>query len=478
MSLQNIKWYNFLVKSEENYEKCLLNFHQPEEKALIIFCDSDNKIRYAKFDTIFEFINFFYFKTNIKFRCFHECIFGYMPQKIYFDIDIPLEIEMSEQDLEFVPKLNSQIIHERCNITPKEKYLTIKEATEAKNILVDCITSLEPYIKSKDIIILKSHGPEKRSYHIIVDNWCFPDALNNQYFYKEIMKIYPEKYKKVVDAGMYTSTKNFRIYGSHKWGSERSMVFDEDSEWTPPIEPINEKHREQLIMFHSLVSNCSYCKILPKYAPEIVKKEFDDKMLEAPEIQEAMDMCAKHFMCENYEDKKFPFVISGIKNSLILLKRRFPSYCKVCKKDHHSQNSFIIASKNGVYLDCRRNPDKKRLCLGYLTKILGKEEEDSGEESDISDLSDISESEFSEIASISKENVEIIKKPLKKLSEDEIKNEMKKLNIPAKKTISREEKKKLGLNLIKKGDIKFKLNNSIKIKIPENKQISNFFKVH
>jgi len=54
------------------------------------------------------------------------------------------------------------------------------------------------------------------------------------------------------------------------------------------------------------------------------------------------------------------------KNS-ILLKRLLPSFCSVCNRIHHNQNSFVFVTINGnIMLNCMRNDENKHTCLGHI----------------------------------------------------------------------------------------------------------------
>ena len=258
---------------------------------------------------------------------------------------------------------------------------------------------LLPNIKSKDIMVFNSHIPTKRSYHIVVDNWCFTNSLNNKYFYKYVMEGFPEKLKSSVDSSMYSSMQQFRIYKSHKWQSNNIKQFDENSDWMPTNNCKNTKQLKFNILFRSLVTNCGYCKILPSFAPEKVYRPFEDLLLESPQIIQAINLCAKSFECEDYLDNSFPFDISDIRGGLILLKRRFPSYCKTCLKTHDGQDSYMIINRSGVYLDCRRHPEEKKLYLGFID-ISNKEEEvkEDDEDDDKSEWSTIDGSEYGSMA--------------------------------------------------------------------------------
>uniref|UniRef100_A0A6C0AED8 Uncharacterized protein n=1 Tax=viral metagenome TaxID=1070528 RepID=A0A6C0AED8_9ZZZZ len=438
---KNIIWYPFL-NSDENYDKALLSREKPEKSTLIISTDVHDSRKYAKFNSIFDFIDFSTNHTKEDYKCFYETIPGNLPQKIYFDLDIYLE---------------------GSNKKDKKRY-TIEEAKDAIYLLQDKIIELEPCVKSKDIFVFCSHGENKRSYHVVVDNWCLPDCINNKYFFKAIMKIFPEKYKDMLDPGVYSSMQQFRIYGNHKWKSDRKKILDPDCQWEPPIKCTSEKHRKFLVLLHSLITNCEGCKILKRYAPEKNNVYFREIFLKDPEIKESINMCAKILKCKDFLDDNFPFKISEIKGGLVLLKRLFPSFCNICQKIHHKQDSYLIINKSGVYLDCRRNPEGKKLFLGKID-IEESDIEDNSEEN--SDSSPESESEDnSEVLDESDIEINEDIEPEKKIATPEKKIEIthEMFNSKIESLISKSNI--LSKNVYKKKEKKNKKIKDDKIKIP------------
>jgi hypothetical protein len=97
------------------------------------------------------------------------------------------------------------------------------------------------------------------------------------------------------------------------------------------------------------------------------------------DIRDALALCYK-FAGLEFGDNRFPYsylktVESGAQSALILLKRHRPSKCAVCNRIHENENPYlIIAGENrDVYLDCRRNPENKKLHVGALGLIAVEE---------------------------------------------------------------------------------------------------------
>lgn len=50
-------------------------------------------------------------------------------------------------------------------------------------------------------------------------------------------------------------------------------------------------------------------------------------------------------------------------NNKIDLQRIIPSFCKICDREHYSENAFCKIYNNSIYFHCGRNP--KGICIGY-----------------------------------------------------------------------------------------------------------------
>ena len=309
-----MKWYNFLIRNETN--KYLLQYEKVSSSSLII-CQETETRKFCKFKTYFDFYKYISTNVNINYHCFYEVIFGHLPQKIYFDIDIPI----LEEEITYL---------------------------ESKNILLELITCIKneiPCILDSDIMIFNSHGPNKYSYHIVVDNWCFLDNKLNKLFYKIIMEKYPQKYHKFIDDSMYKSIQQFRIYNSHKWNTSRTKYLDVNSKWILDTSIYSDENLKELyILGSSLISNISNCKILPFYK-EKIENIINYEILDV-NIDKIINKC-KTMM-------NFPFNFVKTENNLIILERMEKSYCKACDRIHDNIDPYLIVIDNTVYLNCRR----------------------------------------------------------------------------------------------------------------------------
>ena len=358
-----VRWYKFLNKGEGNNYNVLLNSSVPDPEKLIV-CQELEFRKFAQFSNIYNFSNFLLGEVLPNKRCFYEYIFDELPQKPYFDLDIPIT---PPKELDFVPKLGNKIPDKKPSFS-----LTIEEASKALMLLLECIKKVFPKIKNKDILIFNSHGPKKRSYHVIIDNWCFTNSQGNRNFFNKILEHYPDKFKQALDSTMYKSIQAFRIYLCHKYESDRVKTLDPISLWeSNNKEDVSDDFK---ILEGSLVTNTGYCEILPNFGDIVEKKTFnwDDIHFEDTEIFEALNICARYEKCTSYESKDFPYALKEVKGGLILLKRLRPSYCFLCKRTHDKQDPYLVIKQtdNSVHFGCRRNEHEGTLLLiGKIKKV-------------------------------------------------------------------------------------------------------------
>lgn len=303
------------------------------------------KLEYCKFLSWYSLYDTL-FKTPDRIRNYHEIIMGDRMQKIYIDIDIDLK------DDEFT----QQIFH-----TAEDK-LDI-----SKTIFLECARAIKkcrPQITDNDILILNSNSNTKRSYHIIVDRWCFPSATQNKEFFKEMLDHIPLYMRKYFDSQMYSSIRNFRTYMSTKIDGSRILQMDSQSTWKPEELdlPLTELNKE--IFCASLVTMIDCCRLLSFK----VKEEFDVLLIrdiETVEIVKMMDIF------ELQSDSNC-FCKDRVEDCRIFLKRKSASFCTICDRTHEKQNSYLfLTQKNDVWFNCMRGSKSK--LIGNINDITDNE---------------------------------------------------------------------------------------------------------
>lgn len=376
-----MRWYSYLKNKEDNKGFALLDCEKYETPNIIIL----RKLTHLQF-TIFEnylhFAKFMLKNTPENERCFYETVFGNNLQKPYFDIEF--FIESNEQ------------VKEHALILPEN------EADESVKFLINCVyeelqilgqsLTSENILKLNQthILVFTSHNKHKKSYHIVVEGFCLSNNKETKEFHDRVMKKMPDKWKGIVDHGMYKSIQQFRIVGNTKYQSNRYKILNEEltlnftgnNGWIPKIEPESEDHKILLLLEASLISQTSSCITLICKPEEKKHYNFNStgdiegfNPLTPEDVKEALALCYKYANLE-FGDSRFPYnFLSIVENngfsSIILLKRLRPSTCAICDRVHENENPYLIVSgpERAVYLDCRRNPENKKLLVGKLGLI-------------------------------------------------------------------------------------------------------------
>lgn len=349
-----MRWFRSLNNQEDKYS--LMNTIHLNNKNCIICSETDIR-QFTYFRTCFEFFNY---AKNIKFEnnCFYEVIRGNLPQKPYFDIDISLKDDTD-------------------NIN-EENYLSKEEKINIGNKLIICIVNaikkIHHQILDEHILIFNSHGETKRSYHIIVDYWCFPTYKQNKQFYNQVLEFVPKTWQKFCDASIYKSIQQFRTYLSHKWNTNRIKLIDPLCKWKSPnnyvvnCNDVISHDKENMFLFiNSLINNTDYCSFLPY----IVCDEIESFSQELDDI----DINLLKKVINSMEDIS-SFKIGKISNSVVSLFRIKPSFCESCNKIHDNENPFVFVNMNNdVYFNCRRGGSSKK--IGSLSFFGIKDLKDS-----------------------------------------------------------------------------------------------------
>ena len=317
---------------------------------------------FAFFDSYVEFFNYM-LKFTIQERSFYEIIFGELPQKPHFDIDIDLYALLSvypHEDINKVGDILTQAVIQGCIEVLQEHLITID--------------------MERDILLYSSHGEKKRSFHIVLNNKCHDGNKEAKAFYDAVMNkvntYMNGKYIDFVDKSVYGPRQQFRLMGSQKIGSGRTKLFHESFIYKDITynhvfnEDVSDLTIKKLtVLYESMSSFVSGCTYLPSLIPPkpLNQQNFTDMPdLEADIIEQCMKMLRdKMTFC--------PFSVITTNGHLILLKRNAPSHCPICKKDepHRAENPYIYVICGKVYWDCRRAPtDAKKLFLGYLAMTV------------------------------------------------------------------------------------------------------------
>lgn len=384
------RWYFRLVKAKEgdygraralmddftldNLTKCLVVCFTPaflpgSTKPFIT--KSGDAVRiYSVFKS---YIEYYQYMLNFKpeERAFYEIIFGRLPQKPHFDIDI------NEKDI----LVNWP--HENIDNLAEHIRETLIEAC------INVLTELKVEVDiSRDILIYSSHGEHKRSFHLVINNKYHDGNHEAKAFYDEVMvkfsSITNSNLCKFVDRAVYSPTQQFRIVGSQKQGSNRPKIFYEQflykgvlykHQYNEDVTDINIK--KLTIISESLVSFTSGCFPIPNI---IVHTPANYNNLgDLNDLDECYVSTCLRMLKENMSP--CPFSIKEVRGHYIILKRNRPSYCPICDRIHETENPYLFVVNNKVYWDCRRHDKyQKNKFLGFLSISLEQNTEENKDE--------------------------------------------------------------------------------------------------
>jgi hypothetical protein len=322
-----------------------------------------NPIRlYAFFESYLEFYQYMQ-QFAPEHRSFFEIIFGELPQKPHFDIDVSQDIVEKYypgEHIDTISELLREAVMLGCIQVAADLHVTI--------------------VVERDLLLYSSHGTNKRSWHIVITNKCHDGNKEAKAFYEAVMvkvaKFTNNKYSNTpfVDAAVYSPRQQFRMIGSQKLGSGRPKIFYEEF----ILSGVKYKHvynedvsdpqmKKLTVIYESLVGFTAGCVYLPSLVPERPVNQHNFGNM--PDVEQGVvDQCMK-MLCEKVKD--CPFTVRQVQGSLIMLARKAPSYCPICETRHDAENPYIIITYGRVYWDCRRSTGKTgKLLLGYLTMTI------------------------------------------------------------------------------------------------------------
>lgn len=349
----NIKekyWYFRLVSSDIVGSRSLLDDYNHGLQHKLIICYAPGKIDgremrtkegkiyhlYSVFDSYLDYYHY-YSLFDPSDRNFFEIILD-GPQKPHFDIDIKTN---EVNDIDFISTLVKDSV--------------IKGSIE---VLAENLISVDI---EKDILIYSSHGENKRSFHIVINNKCHINNKEAKEFYNLVInkvKIYTNnKYIEFIDNSVYSAKQQFRMVGSMKYGSNRPKIFYYEFDYmgkkyvhkycdnVPNIEIM-----KTLILQESLVSQISGCMYLPTFIP-LFRSNFEDISNKDNLEQGLIEKC---LLLMKEKLSECPFEFREIRGHLIVLKRLRANRCPICSKIHEHENPIMYIFNQKLYWDCRR----------------------------------------------------------------------------------------------------------------------------
>lgn len=294
--------------------------------------DKDNKDQLIKQYAFFDsYIDFYHWQKNIpeSQRNFYEVIFTSY-QKPHFDIDINIE---DTEGYDHMRTISDYIIN---NIKSNISWVMMERGLK--------------YLE-QNLLLFSSNSDNKRSYHIVLDNFLHSNPAEAEHFYNEVKNRFPDTYKKFIDSAVYKKHQCFRIIGSQKLDSNRPKIY-------VGIIDNDDKSRMDLLR-RSLVSftNDSKDNIMPNMIL-INGNNYDDKEITDTESDRAVN---KFF--ELYPEQRKYLSYRDTLGCFISLKRDKPGPCIQCKRNHDNDGSYLTILNNNLFFKCRRSEDMDHLLI-------------------------------------------------------------------------------------------------------------------
>lgn len=312
----------------ELYETCPDHF--------FVYKDTNNKRQFRAFKSHIEYYE--YLKTiKLEERNHFETIKGDKIQKPHFDIDINKEnIGVIITELDIINDLIFAILN------------------YSKLLGYD--------IKTEDILMYQSHGKDKYSYHIIIDNWYHINNKEAKLFYQGVISNMQHTKSIFVDSSVYKSLQQFRIIGNCKYGTGRykarvysHQFYNTLLKWNQ-VDPIKEFEQ-------SLITICSGT---PKHLliPEPLG---NDNKLNIKFEQISSDILPEISIPNCYELSKETSYGIRLQRKKDIYGKNISAKCMVCKDYngnyiiHDNDNAFVTKVNNEIYFHCFRKPALKKL---------------------------------------------------------------------------------------------------------------------
>ncbi len=355
--INGIRWY-YRLKQQKDGEKIKKGLftdfpRHTLSNSLIValsYLDTDSNKEFRLYTTFKSYLEFGIYQLKLPQceRCFYEIILGELSQKPHFDIDIDNKEESGD---------------------------------EIKDNLIDAIAKilLQKGIEVKmdtDVLIYTSHGNNKQSYHVVINNYCHTNNVEAKAFYDHVMDHVKTEFAQWIDRAVYSPTQQFRIVGSQKYGSSRRKIFQKswnykgtEINYKYPEIPDSPEHEMVMQLEASIVGYTGNCKFLPPFEPRIdkIKNYIEAEDIDIKDATEALNLVAAAGKI-TVEDSRFPYKFLGINGPIVMLKRTKASCCKICNRVHEHENPYlvVVGDEKSVYFHCRRAPDNKKLYLGKL----------------------------------------------------------------------------------------------------------------
>jgi hypothetical protein len=290
---------------------------------------------------LYEYVQTFRWET----RSFFELIPGNWPQKPHFDLELDAPVDATgHADLASLAVVED----------------TLQETiTALRQVWSEVGRSLD----LGDILLYSSHGPQKRSYHIVIGGVYHTDHLAAKGLYTVVKERLSVRCQPYLDVKVYSSNQQFRMLGSQKHGSGREKIWHRT--WTYQGQEITCRRpgaTPLAALTESLLSQIGGCTLLPPWQPANRPTHpvaFPDQELDPAVVVRALEKFAQSPLGGDA-------VYRNLSGPYICLRRIRPAFCQLCQRIHEKDHPYLRVIRGQVYWYCRRGP---RLLLGEVDTV-------------------------------------------------------------------------------------------------------------
>lgn len=320
---------------------------------------------YRRYAGFYSSVNFYKFYCRMVNREVHEVILGEVRQKPRFDIDLTMENcppQYRKTLLDFGNRIRESIIIGAIQVF-KDHGIDI----DVEKDITIC-TSHSPEVLNKDNDKLTNES--KYSCHIIFHNYFHNNHREAKEFFDLTINhsstIDPLMERAVsdgiLDRGIYTSLCSLRMIGSGKNGKRiksisMNMLFKGKVYSINPFDMSNEQETLQAFR-RTCITDVSGCDLIPIIVP-LKNDKYASVDLPEETVNEILLCLARSLKCldekGNPDIEAMPFKLGKVEDSKVILTRKSPSECRLCRRVHPNIDQYIQVTEGGnLYLYCFR----------------------------------------------------------------------------------------------------------------------------
>ena len=334
----------FIAKDETTF--CLQNKVPNRENGFTVSCDNQYVINNELSDKTSKIFTYFS-STDLQVKMYDICVClekGRKDQRTFYEVMEKHHRRKPYLDIDMNEHLDKA----------DEMILNVLDAIQSEMSI-----KVENYKHKDHTLVFQSHSESKKSFHIIIDHYCFENNIQAKSFFNAVRSKIKKDYHMYLDSSVYNNNGNFRMYKSHKLNTMRTKeLTDQYNTYIPSS--------QKEIWLASLITNTSYCEILKNYDQKIVEStsstEFDND--EWDQIETLFNL---------YPDKGLKMTKGRNR-----VTRIAQSYCPIHKREHDNKGNggyFSITKYGDIYFNCYAS-EMSGIKLGSIklsTLIITKE---------------------------------------------------------------------------------------------------------